>query len=128
MGICRAVILEEMPMEKAYRQATVKILTDLEPSAGDCVMQHMAGELADCLRKRVAGAESLIHDFLKGEISMGRLTDIIAFHLPLETKVKLQLLSRANVLERAETLVEQLTLPSKPRKTSGTFPPEFSPN
>jgi hypothetical protein len=106
----------------------VRTLADCEPPIGDPTAQRVVGELADCLRQRVAGAESLVHDFLRGEISLGRLTDIIAFHLPLATDVKLQLLSRADVLGRAETLLQHLTQPARPRKASGSFPPEFSPN
>ncbi len=128
MGLCRAAIVEEMPLERAYRQATVQVVADCEPPLGESATQRVAAELAECLRNRVAGAESLVHEFLRGEISMGRLTDIIAFHLPLETKVKLQLLSRADVLQRAEALLEHLTQPARPRNSAGSFPPEFSPN
>jgi ATP-dependent Lon protease len=128
LGLRRARIRQELPLVRAYREAAVEIIQDCDGATATPDASCVAAELAACLRRRVAGAEKLVDEFTQGEVSLGLVTDIVAFHLPLETSVKLDLLGEADVLQRARILLDTLSRPARESNGCATFPPEFSSN
>ncbi len=107
IGLKRAEIESEIEPVRSFRRARVKLIEDPASPAND-VTQRIGLQLADRLREALPAAEGVIERFMDGEISLASLSDVAAFHLPLPTEVKLELLAEANALVRTERLLEQL--------------------
>jgi len=131
LGVQRAMIVEELPAERAFREAKVQLLEDQYPPSTADERGQMQRRLLSSFRA-TAPAESTagdqIEQLLGSEISLGMLADIVAFSSPLPLAVKQQLLTEVNVDRRAHqllTALDELTRNQPPRRP---FPPEVSDN
>ena len=88
----------------------------------------LGNELTDRLRKSLPSANKVVDDFNKGNLSLAALTDVLAFHLPLDMEFKLKLLGEVDVLNRAKLLLAALPAGSADTKKNATYPPKFSAN
>ena len=72
-------------------------------------------------------AHEQLDQLLGSQITLGMLTDIVAYTIDLDFDTKLRLLSECDVFERVRLLLGAITS----RAAAGqrrNFPPDFSPN
>ncbi len=128
-GLARARVLEEVPTDRLYRTARVKLLPDVavdSEAAAKALRRDLGEQVAACYAGRAKGLEQ-VQRLLSGDLPLGVLCDVFAFALPLEADVKRDLLEEPDVARRARLLVEQLQElrgPGGPPR----YPPNFSAN
>jgi Lon protease-like protein len=127
LGLARAEIQAEIEPVRSFRRAKVKLLGEFPPDVGEAD-KGLGSALAKHLRASLPAAEQLVEYYSRGELSLASLTDVAAFHLPLPTEVKLELLAEADHLARAELLLTHLSNPTKPARVATRFPIDFSDN
>ncbi len=132
LGVRRARILDELPMEREYRQAEVLWLGDHYPSEPAGQRQQLRRGLITNFRSYLPtsqGVQEQFEQLLNSQVPLGVLTDIVAFTMNLDLRVKQQLLEQLNVDRRAGTLLKQLqALKEDQQAPARRFPPEFSLN
>jgi Lon protease-like protein len=129
-GLSRARVLEEVPTDRLYRTARVKLLPDVavEPHGLDKTLCREVGEqVMDCYAGRGEALEQ-VQRLLAGGLPLGILCDVFAFALPLDVDVKRSLLEEPDVARRARILVEKLRDLRGAAGTRRSFPPGFSAN
>jgi Lon protease-like protein len=132
-GLRRARVLEEVPTDRMYRTARVRLLEDVAVAseAQERTLRREVGEQVAAWYAGKAEALQQLQHLLSGGLDLGVLCDIFAFALPLDLAVKQRLLEEAEVARRAGLLVEQLQA-QRPAATAGRperrFPPDFSAN
>ncbi len=140
IGARRALIKHEITPVRSFRRAAVEIMSD-RPAAG-AKAERLGAELAELFVAAARSAEKLAMNFRAGKISLSSLTDVVAFHLPLDLSLKLQLLEEPDPIERAELLLCAIDPPNggetreiRPKPNSDTpatqrppFPPPFGNN
>lgn len=129
-GLCRVRIEAEIDSDTLYRTAHVQVLSDIP-------VQAVHNELL--LRRRLMGlvppwcagqpqALTMFQKVLKSNLTLGTISDLVGFALPLPLELKQKLLDNANVEQRVREMVDFLEA-NKPAKSAQTkFPPEFSAN
>lgn len=130
-GLRRARLLRELPPGKLFREAEVEILDDVYQA-------HTGGRRAALQRRLVEGFRQMmpklkqlheqLDELLSSEIPLGILTDIMAFTLKLELRVKERLLAETDVSRRAETLLDAMHSGAAAADSTFKFPPDFSLN
>ena len=123
VGLERARVQTELPPRLSFRQASVEVLRDRNPSADD--ERVLGNELATRLRQLAPEAGKLANDFVAKKIDLSALTDIIAFQIPFTCELKLRLLAETDTRERAMTLLEHF--PKPVQQPPNDFP-DFSMN
>jgi uncharacterized protein len=135
VGLRRMEIVRELAPRKLFREAEVKVTDDAYPV-------EIAKQRADLQRRLVSefrrampkleAAQDQIEELLTAKINLGMLTDIIAYTLPLDQKIKEDLLAQPLPDLRALLLLECLSSrghrPAGYMRASHKFPPEFSLN
>jgi ATP-dependent Lon protease len=134
LGVRRVRVARELPPDRSFRTAEVKILEDDYPEA-------TAGKRPDLHRKliaafeemlpRIQDAEELFNQLSVNSISLGALTDVISYALDLDVRAKQLLLSEPNVDRRSTMLLSHLKSASRDTRQlslAGGFPPSFSSN
>ncbi len=134
-GLRRAAILKELPLKKTFRRAQVELLHDHYPANGATNRPIVQRHLLECFQQfvpKTSLAQEQFEQLLSQQISLGMLTDIVAFTINLPLPLKQQLLNEWQVDRRAGLLLRQMEqLLGKPLAGSSAvriFPPEFSPN
>ncbi len=127
LGLRRAEVENEIEPVRSFRRAQVKLLDGPELESGQAA-QQIGQQLADRLQILLPSAKKLVKHFFDGELSLASLTDVMAFHLPLPTQLKLELLAERNVRARANTLLANLPGSKSPKPKSNRFPTDFSNN
>lgn len=130
LGLQRCRVRCEHPLTKAFRTAEVAPVDDHYPPNAVGYRGALQRQLIDRFRESLPSATAFgeqVEQLLAPPVPLGMLTDIIAFTLGLDLPQKLQLLSEANVDNRARVLLEFLTATSSPAPHR-PFPPEFSLN
>jgi Lon protease-like protein len=137
-GLRRCSIKKELPLKKKpFREAKVELLDDFCAAAGASARAALQRQLLDAFRSfvpKTSLAQEQFEQLLAQQISLGMLTDIVAFTINMPLPLKQQLLSEWNVDRRAALLLESLQHMLHPTESgviSGaarSFPPEFSPN
>jgi Lon protease-like protein len=130
LGVRRLHLVRELPPKKLFRVVEAEILDDVEPDTTSAdtaaVLQR---QLLGAFKKsmpEVPGAHDQLDQLLGSQITLGMLTDIVAYTIDLDFDTKLRLLSECDVGERVRLLLAAITSrASGPRRT---FPPDFSPN
>ncbi|SIO59689.1 hypothetical protein SAMN05444166_6142 [Singulisphaera sp. GP187] len=134
LGLKRVRLGRELPSEKLYRLAEAETLEDVDlgPPEGD----HRRNDLHDLFREVVSRtgpgpnhADQVA--LLETSLSLGPLTDLVAYTLGLPVELKQSLLAETRVTHRADALMEILgrILAQRPQSTPGPiFPPPFSSN
>lgn len=128
-GLSRARIVEEIETDKLYRQARVELLHDINvPSI--LLQKQRLTELGECTRAWFASRKlplGQLETLLERDLSLGVLSDIFSFALPMEIEEKQRLLEETDVSIRVQTLLSYLQSHTT-APMSRTFPPMFSEN
>ena len=130
-GLKRVELVRELPAEKLFREADVDVLDDSYPASAAAKRPTLQRRLADAFRRKLSDANQLqkqLDELLSGEISLGMLTDVLAFTLKLKLEVKLALLRETEVDRRAEMLLSAIEAVASGENPAGKFPPDFSLN
>jgi len=133
-GLCRARIKRETPATRSFRTVEVELLHDDYSGSGAQRRPELRRELVEFFRKQMPQSTEVQKQFeqlLASQIPLGSLTDIVAFAVDLDVKVKQQLLSNTDVDQRAEVLLQELRLLNESQGNDSepwTFPPKFSEN
>ncbi len=133
MGLKRVRLLEEFPAEQSFREALVEVMEDEYPPLGAAGRQKIQRQLLDGFRRALPllpDMQEQVEQFLGSDVSLGILTDILAYSLPLSLDEKLLLLGEANVDRRAAFLADYLTRMKGAGNSDSklAYPPEFSQN
>lgn len=133
LGVQRVRILRELNPLRSFRQAHVELVEDCYDFSSACQCQRVQEELVTAFRSHLPCACELpeqLESMLSGEISLGALTDLAAYTLPLCADVKLGLLGERSVRQRAEILLGEVKrlAGGDAKKKSLIFPPTFSEN
>jgi ATP-dependent Lon protease len=143
IGARRAIIEHEITPVRSFRRATVEILNDCTVTEANETARRLGAELAERFVAFAKSAEKLAINFGAGKITLSSLTDVVAFHFPLEQELKLQLLAEIDPIQRAHVLLGALDLltpnsvaapaDSRPAQPSSAgrrpaFPPPFGDN
>jgi uncharacterized protein len=133
-GLVRVLIVEELPRKKQFREVKVEVYQDYYPPSAAARRARVHKELFDCFRGLVPpapAAHAQLDQLLRAELSLGMLTDIVAYTLKLDVAYKESLLRERNVDRRAALLLRRLSGAAGRatlRDASGKFPPDFSAN
>ncbi len=134
MGVRRVRVLNELPPQRMFRAAEVKILEDEYPSAASAQRSTLHRKLIAAFEKmlpQIRDAEELFNQLSVNSISLGALTDVISYALDLDVPAKQLLLSEPNVDRRSKMLLSHLqsaTHDARPCSVAGGYPPPFSCN
>ncbi len=132
LGARRARIRAELSTGRPYREARIQWLRDYYSHETAGQRSRLRSQLIDNFRSYLPASEVIQEQFeqlLNSHIPLGVLTDIVAFTMNLDLRVKQQLLEQLNVDRRATTLLQRLaTLKEDAGGPARRFPPEFSLN
>jgi ATP-dependent Lon protease len=129
LGVRRLRLVREMPAKKIFRVVESEILEDREPddeAAAAALQQQVLAAFKKSMPKMPSAYEQL-DQLLGTQITLGMLTDIVAYTIDLDLDWKMRLLAECDVLLRAQLLLEAMA----GRSAGGMrrpFPPEFSRN
>jgi len=135
LGSRRARILVELPAMRSFRQAEIELLEDAYTAGGEADRLEMQIELTTRFQKalplpKAVKSKGPIHDLLAEEVPLGVLTDLVSFALPLDPRLKHELLAECDVDCRARMLLHALDAPRRKAAspTGSEFPLRFSCN
>jgi len=134
LGMKRIRLLHELEPFRLFRQAEVELLEDCYSDDPALDPERLRYQLLTTFRQHLpAGCQSpeQIEELLTDYVSLGPLTDLVAYSLQMEMPVKQQLLAECQVEVRAQILLEQmqhLQRGSAASHIAGRFPPPFSLN
>ena len=130
LGVRRLQLLRELPPKKLFRVVESEIIDDVESDdtgAGAAVLQRQLLEAFNGSMPRVPNAHEQLDQLLGSQITLGMLTDIVAYTIDLDLETKVRLLAECDVFERARMLL--VAIASRPAAgPARTFPPDFSMN
>jgi ATP-dependent Lon protease len=131
LGVRRLRLDRELPPKKLFRVVESAIMDDFEPaSAAPGAAAGLQRQLLEAFKRsmpRVPNAYEQLDELLGSQITLGMLTDIVAYTIDLDLETKLRLLAECDIFERARLLLEAVA--SRPAPGNGrTFPPDFSVN
>ena len=130
VGVKRAKIVRELPVEQPYRMAEVSIVEDELP--------HSASEIAELRNQLIANCKNLglfgklshqldLEKVVQSQIDVGMLVDLISFSADLNCLQRQSVLELGNVELRLKTLIKFLSS-DKDASPQQKFPPDFSNN
>jgi Lon protease-like protein len=125
VGLKRAVIEDELPPQRSFREARIRLLDDQIITDPEPHLKTLANTLIDRLQKLVPDSKSMLTALIERDLTLAELTDVLAFHINLETEVKLKLLGEVKAENRAEIMLE--AMPNRGSFDDGELPP-FSMN
>ena len=135
LGLQRAVICQELPRTRSFRRAQVRLLPDRCSRAAAAARPALRRELLELFQRLLPPAvefQEELEPLLRKQLSLGALTDIIAFTMRGDVLTKQQLLGERDVDERARLLLSFLRAQDSDAEAVGSscfaFPPDFSPN
>jgi ATP-dependent Lon protease len=134
LGVSRVRIARELDPLRSFRQARVELVEDDYDFASIKEAKRVQKKLIDSFRKHLPCACQVpeqLEELLSRDISLGLLTDLAAYALPLNMEVKRLLLAENRVSVRAETLLAQIKGGALGRPSASVksgFPPQFSVN
>jgi ATP-dependent Lon protease len=131
LGVRRLRLDRELPPKKLFRVVESAIMDDFEPAeAAPGAAAGLQRQLLDAFKRsmpQVPNAYEQLDELLGSQITLGMLTDIVAYTIDLDFDMKLRLLAECDIFERARLLLEAVA--SRPAVGNGrTFPPDFSVN
>lgn len=136
LGLSRARIVEELDVQRPFRMATVELIDDLYPTSGASERMKLQQNLLEVYRTFIPEGtltQESFQQMLTSQMSLGMLTDLIGFTMPIPFPIKEQLLGMANVDARARILLHclgQMVEQKQGKETTQpwNFPPKFSLN
>ena len=111
VGTRRARIATELDAGRVFRMAAVDVLEDVYPPSGAEGRTQLKQELLKAFGEVIPASvdsQQHLHDLMAGQMSLGPITDIIAYTLPFEVDAKLSLLGDRDVDNRAAELIRLL--------------------
>ncbi len=131
-GLKRVRIIREINTEHSFRSAEVEVIEDSYEGLTDLTKSHLQHKILTTFKKLTAGSgptEESLEKLVSANLSLGMLSDAVAYSSPLSVLQKQSLLEEPNVQSRARTLLAFLNeLASESRPSLNSFPPEFSEN
>src|SRR5262245_23285714 len=131
MGLRRLQIVRELPPRKLFREAEVKVIEDVYPAENHSRRAELQRKVVACFRRvlpKLPHAREQLEQLLSDQVSLGMLTDIVAFTLNVDQKIKEDLLAQPLPDLRALLLLECLHPGAEQKVASAQFPPDFSAN
>lgn len=134
MGVARLRIAEELPPLRSFRQAKVELLRDTFADDSVDQLDQLQRGLLECFDRHLpcgCQAPEQLKEMFAQHLSLGMMTDLAAYALPLGMALKQQLLAECRVDVRARLLLEQLDRQSSSELVGAgveEFPPPFSVN
>jgi len=134
MGLRRAVVIDELPALRRYREAEVELMEDEYPASAAADRGTLRRRLLACFQQivpKTSDAQEQIERLLGSDAPLGMLTDIVSYTLNLKMAWKQDLLAETNVDRRATALLEHLSavlVGAVPAGGEAGFPPDFSAN
>jgi Lon protease-like protein len=134
-GLQRIRLVRELAPAKSFREAEAIVCSDEHSAAGEIGRATVRRRLLEAFRRlsnESNDAQNQLEPLLSGEVSLGVLTDLIAYTLELGVVDKQQLLDEVAVDRRAELLLNILENRRQSSSRCGpspnSFPPGFSAN
>jgi Lon protease-like protein len=131
LGVRRLRLVRELPPEKPFRVAEAALVEDaLPPDASEAAMAALQQRLLSAFKRampKIPSSYEQLDQLLGSQITLGMLTDIVAYTIELDLDTKLKLLGECDVLQRTQLLLEALGKQHQLRRER-PFPPAFSPN
>jgi Lon protease-like protein len=118
-GLERAQIEYEIEPVRSFRRAKVKLVGRRFWKV-DAASRELAEKLAAAIMK--------IEELQGRDVPLAALTDVVAFHLPLATDLKLKLLAEPDARVRAKLLLDNLPQVESRKNGNGPYPLDFSAN
>lgn len=134
LGVQRIRICQELAPLRAFRQAEVALVDDCYECATCHQLKSLTHSLLAAFRKRLpcsCEVPEQIEEMLSQNLSLGAMTDLAAYTLPLDGAVKERLLGEMRVVKRAQMLiaeVRKLARDASSKQFESVFPPRFSSN
>lgn len=131
LGVRRLRLVKELPPDKLFRVIESEIVEDFEPDdapsgTAAALQQRLLAAFKAAMPKIPAAYEQL-DQLLGSQITLGMLSDIVAYTIDLDLEWKLRLLGENNVFRRTQILLEAIA--SRPAAgPARVFPPLFSVN
>ena len=140
LGVRRLRLIKELPPKKIFRVVEAEILEDYtsgngshdaaseKPSIGSAaeLQQQLLAAFKRAMPK-IPNAYEQLDQLLGSQITLGMLTDIVAYTIEFDLEWKMRLLAECNILKRTQLLLEAIA----ERSVAGSarvFPPAFSLN
>jgi len=131
LGVRRLRLIRELPPKKLFREIESELLEDNEPNdagpaASAALQQRLLAAFKASLPK-IPQAYEQLDQLLGSQITLGMLTDIVAYTLDIDLDAKVRLLAENDVVLRTRLLLEAIA-GRGPGGGGRPFPPEFSRN
>lgn len=132
-GLKRVRIDRELPPLRPFRQAEVTLVDDVYREAKSADRADRQQRLLAAFRRflpKMPEVHQQLDELLCTQISLGMLTDLVAYAVDLPHDLKLQLLGWPDVDRRCETLLRELDATNAKQDGGGRpgWPPDFSKN
>lgn len=143
LGVKRARIQKEFTTDRLYRSAFIGLLEDTYPESQEYLSKEDIDQETNQMQEELLAAfqqllpklpveSEPLEDLIANQITLGMLTDIIAYTLDIGLRVKQKLLAEPRVLRRARTVLGELAVLLHPAELVARerheFPPKFSLN
>lgn len=133
LGVARVRLVHELDPLRSFRQAEVEVIEDHCDPAQHCENHRLQESLLEMLRRHMPCScqpPEQLDELVSQHLSLGLLTDLAAYSLPLDLDVKQQLLAECRVDVRARRLLREIeTLAEITSAGLGSeYPPPFSSN
>jgi len=129
LGVRRVRLGAEVESDRPFRVFEAEILEDREPDVPEAARAALQVDLLEAFRRtlpKIPQAQEQLDQLLAADVSLGMLTDIVAYSLDLDVRWKIRLLAESDVARRTRLLVEALS--ARPTRGGRPFPPPFSLN
>jgi ATP-dependent Lon protease len=128
LGVRRIRLGDELPPTRPFRMFEAEILAEEDPALASAAAKGLQARLLDAFKRalpRLPDAQGQLDQLLGSQITLGMLTDIVAYTLELDVVWKLRLLAETDAVKRCAILLEAMQARERgPRP----FPPPFSVN
>jgi len=134
LGMRRVRIERELPPDRSFREAEVRVLEDEYSPSGTQRRASLHRRLVTAFEgmlPRIDDAEEMFNQLSVNSVSLGTLTDVISYALDLDISAKQSLLAERDVDRRAKRLLSHLKSASNETCSAAVaagFPPAFSSN
>jgi ATP-dependent Lon protease len=126
VGLRRARIEHEVEPVRSFRRAQVTLIAEESEVALQPDGLGIGRQLVSRIRRLAPGTGKVAKEYERGNLTLGALTDLLGFHLPLDTDFKLALLAEGDVVKRARLLLKALPEDEPPPRRR--YPQPFSDN
>ena len=129
-GVRRARVVKEIEPPLAFRRAEVQLLPEAHHAQSVALLEDTMKRLSHAFRESlpVGSIPDALERVFEEGVTLGQLSDLAAYTLPLEARFKRELLAEPDALKRAKRLIEVLEQGDGPQPMEGPFPPSPSEN